>query len=120
MFSETDRENQELRNRIRWGDFPDEPNILYSYIDICKGVAGSGDKEFSKNTFFNLIDLLLETACDPCVPYHWRSLCLNNIYHPLYALSDLAENEYEIEKFRKKKHEIRLLTEYLFVSGEAS
>ena len=93
MHSEISRENRKFEAQIRWGDNPDDPNILYSYIDYCREMTAIGDEQFSTIVFSHLADLLLKTICDPCLPYQRRSLCLDNICQPLYALSNLAENE---------------------------
>ncbi|HBZ93038.1 MAG TPA: hypothetical protein DEO91_04865 [Pseudomonas sp.] len=36
------------------------------------------------------LELLLDTACDPALPWHWRSLCLDRAYRPLRVMQQQA------------------------------
>ena len=77
---------REIERDIRWGRLPDRPDILYHYLLDCEAEAMTLENSVAQNLLRQLVDLLVEVICDASVPYHWRCLCLDNIYRPMACL----------------------------------
>ena len=77
--------------RIRCALLPDEPRLLDQYeFHGCQLVA-SGRLDAWRMSVL-VLELLLDTASDPALPWHWRSLCLDRAWRPLHSLEKLACN----------------------------
>jgi hypothetical protein len=97
---------------IRWGLLPDRPDILYKYLTDCEALASAFDKLDAKGLFERTIDTLVEVICDPCVPLHWRCLCLDNLYRPIGCLRRVQVSDDSRRKLNKKMHDINMLAKY--------
>lgn len=87
--------------RIRCALLPDEPRLLdqhmlHSSLLIERGLMNPWDVAST------LLRLLLDTASDPALPWHWRSTCLDYVYRPLQVLQHLADD-------RAKQHSVSLM-----------
>ncbi|MDG9923806.1 MULTISPECIES: FagA protein [unclassified Pseudomonas] len=77
--------------RIRCALLPDEPRLLDQHELHGRQLVAHGRLgawRMSRTT----LELLLDTACDPALPWHWRSLCLDRAYRPLQAMQLLARD----------------------------
>ena len=98
--------------KIRWGLLPDRPDILYKYLTECEALASKFDKLDAKGLFERAIDTLVEVICDPCVPLHWRRLCLDNLYRPIGCLRRIQVSGGAHRKLNKKMRDINMLAKY--------
>ena len=114
MTSKFDSATKELENCVRRGKKPDSPELLYSYLELHAKKLPQVGVQASQAYLTAMIDLLLETICDPLVPYQWRALCLDNIHKPLFDLSNLPKTDKNRRILRNKIYEIGVLTRHLF------
>ncbi|KIP98478.1 fur associated gene A protein [Pseudomonas fulva] len=57
------------------------------------------------------LNLLMDTACDTALPWHWRSVCLDHAYRSLYALQHLATNrdqQHSLNRVRNRLATLRM------------
>ena len=120
MTCKVDFAMKELEKFVRRGKRPDSPELLYTYLDLCKKKLPGIGAQASQAYLTGIIDLLLETICDPLVPYQWRALCLDNIHKPVFDLSNLPKTETNRRILRNKNYEIGVLTRHLFQHGATS
>ena len=114
MILNIDAATRELEECVRLGKNPDCPDLLYTYLDLYKERLSWVGVEASQAYLTRIIDLLIDTICDPLVPYQWRALCLDNIHKPVFDLSKLSKTKDNRRIFRNKTHEISVLTRHLF------
>ena len=119
MILAVDSATRELEKRVRFGQNPDSPDLLYTYLDLYTEQLSEVGVEVAQAHLTEIIDLLLETICDPLVPYQWRALCLDNIHKPVSDLSKLSNTKDNRRILRTKAHEISVLTRHLFTYGGA-
>ena len=119
MIYKIDDATRELEECVRLGKNPDSPDLLYTYLNLYKERLSQVGVEVSQAYLTRIIDLLIETICDPLVPYEWRALCLDNIHKPLFDLSNLPKTENNRTILRNKTYEIGVLTRHLFKYGGA-
>ena len=117
MIYKIDAATRELEECVRLGKNPASPDLLYTYLDLYKERLSQVGVEVSQAYLTRIIDLLIETICDPLVPYEWRALCLDNIHKPLFDLSNLPKTENNRTILRNKTYEIGVLTRHLFKYG---
>ena len=97
---------------IRWGLLPDRPDILYKYLTDCEALASTFDELDAVALLERTIDTLVEIICDPCVPLHWRRLCLDNLYRPIGCLRRIQVSVDANRKLNKKMRDINMLVKY--------
>ena len=119
MIFKFDDATSELEECVRLGKNPDSPDLLYTYLDLYKERLSQVGAEVSQAYLTRIIDLLIDTICDPLVPYQWRALCLDNIHKPVFDLSNLPKTENNRTILRNKTYEIGVLTRHLFKYGGA-
>ena len=117
MIFKFDSATRELEECVRLGKNPDSPDLLYTYLDLYKKQLSQAEVEASQAYLTRIIDLLIDTICDPLVPYQWRALCLDNIHKPVFDLSNLPGTEDNRTILRNKTYEIGVLTRHLFKYG---
>lgn len=79
------------RTAIRCGLRHDEPRLIDWHFATGVDLVAHGLLNPWRMGFGSL-NLLLDTASDTMLPWHWRSLCLDNVYRPLQLLHDLPKN----------------------------
>ncbi|MCY1525984.1 hypothetical protein D9M68_609850 [compost metagenome] len=97
--------------RIRCALLPDEPRLLeqhmlHSSLLIERGVLSPW------RVASTILRLLLDTASDPALPWHWRCLCLDYAYRPLHVLQHLADDrakQCSLNQLRNRLATLRLL-----------
>ena len=96
--------------RIRCALQPDEPRLLDLYeLHGCKLVRSGQLNAWSM--WQRLLQLLLDSAADRALPWHWRSLCLDHTWRPLYALNQLAatrQQQLRLNQLRNRLATLRL------------
>ena len=75
--------------RIRCALQPDEPRLLDQHEFHGHHLATQGWLD-PWGLSVQTLELLLDTASDPALPWHWRSLCLDRAWRPLYSLQRLV------------------------------
>lgn len=77
--------------RIRCALLPDEPRLLeqHEFHGTQLVIRGRLDAWTMWRT---TLELLLDSAADHVLPWHWRTLCLDRAWRPLYALQQLADD----------------------------
>lgn len=77
--------------RIRCALFSDEPRQLDHYM-LHAGLLIEQGVMSPWRVSSTVLRLLLDTASDPALPWHWRSLCLDHVYRPMRVLQHLADD----------------------------
>jgi len=78
-----------LKHRIRCALAPDEPRLVARLLCTARNLARQ-DELPAWPLFESVFDLLLDTAGDPALPWHWRCHCLDHVWQPLRDLGRLA------------------------------
>jgi hypothetical protein len=80
-----------LSLQIRCALEPDEPRLIDHYLAEGRYLANCTPTSpwMVAETSFRL---LLDTACDRALPWHWRSLCLDLAWRPLRDLRAAASS----------------------------
>ncbi|RAU49617.1 MULTISPECIES: FagA protein [unclassified Pseudomonas] len=81
-----------LSLRIRCGLDPDEPRLIEHYLAEGRYLArftATPPMLIAQSTF----SLLIDTARDTALPWHWRCLCLDQTWRPLRDLQALAHSD---------------------------
>lgn len=88
-----------LRRKIRLAEEPDNPGLLRELfaLDVGLGRDTVGQKRARVLRQFHL---LCETVEDVKIADHWRELCLNYLYRPLYTLQQLSTCEASKEELK--------------------
>ena len=107
---------EQIEQAIRTGQYPDSPNLVYRYLAF--GECSNPDvwKQTSRlEVCERLFNTLINAIGDPLVPLHWRRLCLDNIYRPLFTLEKLATTELIQNRLHHRYAEVALLANYNLV-----
>ena len=78
-----------MSRQIRCGLAPDEPRLIEHYLAEGRYLAActtTSPWQIAVTTF----RLLLDTAGDTALPWHWRTVCLDNAWRPLRDLETQA------------------------------
>ncbi|MFN3986858.1 MAG: hypothetical protein ACK4KV_15290 [Rhodocyclaceae bacterium] len=78
--------------RIRCALAPDDPTLIGDHFAQGRMLVHNGrmsDWEVAERD----AELLIRTARDKLLPWHWRTLCLDHVHGPLSALRRLASCE---------------------------
>ena len=79
-----------LEQKIRRGDEPDNPRLL-SQLLVRPLSSTDNCLTTRREQLIGQYQLLSDTVRDASLPFHWRSLCLDHLYYPLFALRQLAD-----------------------------
>ncbi|WP_236207779.1 FagA protein [Pseudomonas tohonis] len=80
-----------LGQHIRCALTPDEPRLLTRFLDDGHELVVHHDLP-AWRIFEGSFQLLLDSATDRALPWHWRCLCLDHAYLPLQSLRPLARD----------------------------
>lgn len=85
-----------LKRKIRYAEEPDNPGLLRDFFQLD---APASDESLLQRRLRLRAQyvLLFSTIEDGNNPPHWRQMCLNVIYRPLYELQQLANNSFARE-----------------------
>nr|WP_314488030.1 FagA protein [uncultured Pseudomonas sp.] len=81
-----------LSRRIRCAIEPDEPRLIEHYLAEGHYLVCCTDTA-PWTVALTSFRLLLDTACDRMLPWHWRSQCLDQAWRPLLDLRNLNRSE---------------------------
>jgi len=82
-----------LRNKIRFGQEPDNPTLIWFWLDQENIVSSKESSSYEgRRQYEAQFRLLLDTVMDDLVAPHWRRTCLDNIYKPLCSLKRLSDS----------------------------
>lgn len=71
------------------------------------------DRDAKRAIFHAQFNLLMETIMDELIPGHWRCLCLDYVYRPLYQLQALCDDESSRQVVRRLKWELSTCARYV-------
>ena len=78
-----------LSRRIRCALEPDEPRLIEHYLAEGRYLVCCTDTS-PWTVALTSFRLLLDTACDRMLPWHWRCQCLDQAWRPLRDLENLS------------------------------
>ena len=81
-----------LSHRIRCAMSPDEPRLIDHYLAEGRYLVCCTDTS-PWTVAMTAFRLLLDTASDRMLPWHWRCLCLDQAWRPLLELRTLDRRE---------------------------
>lgn len=82
-----------LSRRIRCALEPDEPRVIDHYLAEGRYLVCCTDTS-AWTVALTSFRLLLDTACDRMLPWHWRCICLDQAWRPLLQLRTLDRREH--------------------------
>jgi hypothetical protein len=94
-----------LSLRIRCALEPDEPRLIEHYLAEGRYLArftATPQTLIAETTF----RLLLDTARDTVLPWHWRCLCLDQAWRPLRDVKALASTAARQQRWEACVHEL--------------
>ena len=74
-----------LSRRIRCAMEPDEPRLIDHYLAEGRYLVCCTETS-AWTVALTSFRLLLDTACDRMLPWHWRCLCLDQAWKPLLSM----------------------------------
>ena len=89
-----------LGTRIRCALEPEEPRLLELYLFETRYLV-AWEPLPAWQLFEKSYQLLLDTAADIALPWHWRNLCLDHAYRPLHELRRLASDAEHTRRLRQ-------------------
>ncbi|MEM6573445.1 MAG: hypothetical protein AAF736_04195 [Pseudomonadota bacterium] len=97
---------------IRYAQDPDNPTLLYTYLDDCDQRAALASTIQAQRIYRHAFELLLDVISDDCVPRHWRALCLDHVYRTLVGLARLAESDRDLQGLLELESQLRVTAEF--------
>lgn len=94
-----------LSLRIRCALDPDEPRVIEHYLAEGRYLArftATPQVLIAESTF----RLLIDTARDTALPWHWRCLCLDQAWRPLRDLQALAQSASRCQRWQDFSHQL--------------
>jgi hypothetical protein len=111
-----------LSLRIRCALDPDEPRLIEHYLAEGRYLArftATPKSLICESTF----RLLIDTASDTALPWHWRCLCLDQAWRPLRDMQSLAETaaqQQRVQAFARRLANCALLPSMLLAEPASS
>lgn len=96
-----------LSLRIRCALDPDEPRVIDHYLAEGRYLArftATPQSLIVESTF----RLLLDTARDTALPWHWRCLCLDQAWRPLRDMQNLALSPLQRQRWQAFSHQLAM------------
>ncbi len=94
-----------LSLRIRCALEPDEPRLIEHYLAEGRYLArftATPRPMIAETTF----GLLIDTARDTALPWHWRCLCLDQAWRPLRDLQAIASTPARRQRWQTCVHQL--------------
>ncbi|MFA5679500.1 MAG: FagA protein [Pseudomonas sp.] len=110
---------QWLGDKIRWALEPNEPRLIEDYLRAGHQLV-KPDEPGCWHLTESEFHLLLESAADPNLPWHWRCLCLDHCHRPLnqlQALSSTGERRRRLDELRVRLSTLRLRPSIAMTEG---
>lgn len=76
---------------VRCAYNPQRPEVLCCYVQAGRRLSRL-EPEREAQIQRRMLDLLLNTAADEALPWHWRAVCLEHTVWPLSRLTSLLGN----------------------------
>lgn len=94
-----------LSLRIRCALEPDEPRLIEHYLAEGRYLARftATPRPMIAETTFRL---LIDTARDTALPWHWRCLCLDQAWRPLRDLQAIASTSARRQRWQACVHQL--------------
>lgn len=89
-----------LEDHVRHGLTPNEPQVLYEYLQLCDEVGGERALYWRRNLYRRAFTTLICAVSDAANPMHWRRLCLDHVYRPIQALHRCARSAEDLREVR--------------------
>lgn len=103
-----------IRNDIRYGKFPNNPELIALWLTQESVLEDSIDCLSKRRQHYeSQFRLLLEVVVDELVPRHWRCLCLDYIYKPLGSIKRLSNDIQSENHLRKLFNELSTSCRYV-------
>ncbi|QKZ06725.1 MULTISPECIES: FagA protein [Pseudomonas] len=98
-----------LSRQIRCALSPNDPRIIEDYMAEGRFLisCGAASAWTVARTAFRL---LLDTATDPALPWHWRCLCLDQAYRPLRDMRLAARNAEHLQLWHQHGRQLAVCT----------
>lgn len=98
---------------VRYGEEPDNPTLLNRYILLSEQKAADIVNVVQKRiVYYRVTNVLLEAICDTYIDRQWRSLCLDNIYRPLFAIQRLVTSLDSERQLQECRNEVQKMANY--------
>lgn len=94
-----------LSLRIRCAVEPDEPRVIEHYLAEGRYLArftATPQRLIAESTF----RLLIDTARDTTLPWHWRCLCIDQAWRPLRDMQALAHTPSQRQRSQAFAHRL--------------
>lgn len=75
---------------VRCAYNPQRPEVLQHYVQAGRGLSRLQPAQEAR-VQRRMLELLLQTAADEALPWHWRAACLEHTAWPLARLTSLLE-----------------------------
>lgn len=102
-----------VESAVRHGLEPNCPEVLAHYLDMSRTLV---QEDYGVTEPFNMhlrvARTLLDALCDTLVVNHWRHLCLNNIYQPIFAAERTAHSTKQKRQMHRFRRELNILGNY--------
>ena len=108
-----------LRMKIRNAEEPNNPTLISQWMNIELPPFITPSLSCWK-VYVDQFNLLLDTFADELIPAHWRQICLDSIYRPLFILKKLEHNTQSKVQVRQLFHELSITSQYVEASLIAS
>ncbi|WLQ13044.1 hypothetical protein O5O45_25270 [Hahella aquimaris] len=106
---------RELRRKIRYATEADNPQLLSLWLSMEETLAPACATSRWR-LYAAEFRLLLDTLADDLIPNHWRTLCMDQIYRPLAALSRIADGEPRRRQLNELLYELRTTSHFFQAS----
>ncbi|TBU98172.1 FagA protein [Stutzerimonas kirkiae] len=94
--------------RIRCALLPDEPRLLDAHWAQGLQLVEHG-RIAPWRMAATTLNLLLDSACDPALPWHWRAICLDQSYRSLQILQGLADRREQHQTLNRLRNRLATL-----------
>ncbi|TQV87133.1 hypothetical protein [Aliikangiella coralliicola] len=101
-----------LETIIRYGKQPNSPTLLYHYLRLGEQQAKTKSEFAERQMYLGMFNTLMNTICDTCVAYHWRNLCLDHVYKPLFLIERLIKTQADQRQVKQLYRELKTLSHY--------
>jgi len=91
--------------QIRCALAPDEPRLIEYYLAQGRYLARFTPTS-SWSVAHGTFRLMLATALDQALPWHWRSLCLDQAWRPLRDLRNCAAQPAQVRQWQDCAHQL--------------
>ncbi len=88
------------------------PPPIKRYFQLAKAYANGQSEADKKIIYLRTFTTLLDTICDTYIDYHWRCICLDHIYEPLFWIQRLAKTAADKRQVRQLYYELATFSQF--------